>query len=76
MYSVESRPIWPIGTSFVLFEACICRSDVPAPDSYALGGLTRTRTLMVTSFFVASGYFGKYSTTKKLGKSGQADRLG
>ena len=56
MYSVESRPIWPIGTSFVLFEACICRSDVPAPDSYALGGLTRTRTLMVTSFFVASGH--------------------
>ena len=58
MYSVESRPIWPIGTSFVLFEACICRSDVPAPDSYALGGLTRTRTLMVTSFFVASGHLG------------------
>ena len=46
MYSVESRPIWPIGTSFVLFEAWICRSDVPAPDIYALGGLTRTRTLL------------------------------
>ena len=39
VYSLHCMPIWPIWTSFVLSEPFIYRSDMPAPDRYALGGL-------------------------------------